>query len=240
MNRTLEEFYSIKSSKLISKKIDELFTEDADEITSKVEKVLNKKESFFNIKKDNRNKENQRTLLVSYFPLPDEEAGNIVIDISDRIKAENALSESEERFRTIYEFSPLGISILDTKGNYRRTNEAFQKIVGYAENELQKLNFKDITFPDDKKTSNIVFNSLVEQKFEKFQIEKRYVKKDGSTVWVNSIISLIKEQNGSRVRIVNMIEDITGRKQAELELIEKEKYYRALFENSSDSENYHK
>ncbi len=232
INDTLTHFYGTSPEDHIGKKVINVFPRET-EIESILLRVINRKEAFFNMQKLAGKKGNEKDLLVSYFPLPGDEIGNIVLDITSRVKAEAALKESEEKFRTIYELSPMGIAVLDLKGNYHRANQSFQKILGYTEEEIKKLNFKELVSPEDLE-SITNFKELISSELNKSHSEIRYKRKDGLIVWTVSTLSAIHDQKENELQVINMIVDISGRKQAELELREKEKYYRALFENSSD------
>ena len=235
INDTLTGFYGTTQKDHIGKKISEVFPEDSSEIESILLRVIHRKEAFFNLQKLSGKKGNEKDLLVSYFPLSGDEIGNIVLDITSRVKAETALKESEEKFRTIYELSPMGIAVMDLKGNFHRANQSFQKILGYSEEEIIKLNLTDVISPEDLE-KKIPIKDQILSAVNKSLSEKRYKRKDGSVVWTVSTLSVIHDQKENELNIINMIVDVSGKKRAELELIEKEKYYRALFENSSDLE----
>jgi PAS domain S-box-containing protein len=121
----------------------------------------------------------------------------------------------EQKFKTLFESSPLGISMNDSHGMFLRVNEAFQRIVGYSEGELTAMNFARITYPDDLAESKMLFGELVAGLRKDFRVEKRYIRKDGQVVWANTMCSAVRDAAGNFVFTFAMVEDITERKRAE-------------------------
>ena len=121
----------------------------------------------------------------------------VVLDITERKKAEEALKESEKMWRAIVANSPIGIA---TSGGaddqFLSANEAFCKILGYTEDELRKLTFEDITHPEDLKESVSKMGELENGKIFSFTLEKRYIKKDGTTIYGKIMVSAVRNQNG--------------------------------------------
>ena len=138
-------------------------------------------------------------------------------EISERRLMESSLRDREERLRLIYELSTIGIAEVDAKGTFTRFNAAFQKMFGYSEDELAKTNFLDVTHPEDVKVSLELMEQLKTKKRDFFKLEKRYFRKDGSLVWGRLSVSPIHNSQGSYLRSIAMLEDITERKAAEAE-----------------------
>jgi PAS domain S-box-containing protein len=139
----------------------------------------------------------------------------IAAEISERRRAAEALRKSEERFRTLFESAPIGISINDAEGRFLRINRSFQEMLGYTEDELRAMSFKEITFTDDLAESKRVFGELVEGKRKDFRIEKRYCRKNGGLTWANTNCSAVRDANGKFIYTFAMVEDISERKKAE-------------------------
>jgi PAS domain S-box-containing protein len=138
------------------------------------------------------------------------------LNITERKQTEEALMQSEERFRTVFEKSGMGIILMDLTGHPLQTNPAFQRMIGYSENELHAMSFTDFTHPDHRENDWQVFSDLLQDKFQsKFEMEKRYVRKDGQIVWARLTLSLIKDIQGQPQYTVAMVQDITERKLAE-------------------------
>ncbi len=142
----------------------------------------------------------------------------IVTDITDRKMAEDALRESEERFRAIFRNAGIGIALADMTKRFIQVNPAFQKMLKYSGQELLKKTFADITHPDDLEENIKSYSELIEGKREYYQIEKRYIRKDSELIWFNLIVSLIKDASGKPLFTLGLAEDITSRKQMQKEL----------------------
>jgi PAS domain S-box-containing protein len=149
-------------------------------------------------------------------------------DITARKKMEEALRESEELFHATFNQAAVGIAHLAPDGHLLRINQRYCEIVGYPEEELGKMTFQQITHPDDLEMSITQFDLLRAGKLRDFSLEKRYICKDGSLVWVYLTVSMVYDPDGKQRYIVSVIEDITERKLAEEALRFSEARYRAL------------
>jgi PAS domain S-box-containing protein len=162
-------------------------------------------------------------------PLHDE-TGKLVrwygtgIDIEDRKRAEQALRKSEERWRFVFENSAIGVALTDLNGRFLATNHVFQTIVGYTEEELHALNFLDVTHEDYREANWALITELLEGKRGQFQIEKKYLRKDGSSIWVSNNVSLVPGTERVPRFIMALSEDIAERKRAEQALRRSEAY----------------
>ncbi len=162
-------------------------------------------------------------------PLRDE-AGELVkwygtaIDIEDRKQAEQALRKSEERWRSVFENSAIGVALTDLNGRFLATNRVYQTIVGYTEEELRALSFLEVTHEDYREANWALITELLEGKRQQFQIEKKYLRKDGSLIWVNNNVSLVPGTERVPRFIMALSEDITQRKLAEEALQRSEGY----------------
>jgi PAS domain S-box-containing protein len=135
-------------------------------------------------------------------------------DVSERKRAEEALEESEARFRAVFENAAIGIALVDVHGYTVESNPALQKMLGYNKTELAQMAFTEFTHPDDVQASWNLFMELGEGKRDRYQLEKRYCRKDGQIVWGQLTESLVRNQNGEPQYAIAMIEDISGRKRA--------------------------
>ncbi len=152
------------------------------------------------------------------------------IDITERKQAEEALRKSEERWRSVFENSAIGVALTDLNGRFLATNSAYQKMLGYTEEEFRKLTFLDITHEDHREYNWDLINELFEGKRKQFQIEKQYRRKDGSLIWVSNNVSLVPGTESMPRFIMALSEDITERKQAEEALRKSEERWRTLLE----------
>ncbi|HEX8843850.1 MAG TPA: ABC transporter substrate binding protein [Pyrinomonadaceae bacterium] len=152
-------------------------------------------------------------------------------DITERKLAEEALRKSENLWRTIFNDAAIGIAIVNPEGRPVETNPAFQKILGYTKEELLHLWFVDFTHPDDTIKEFPLHQEMIEGKRDHYQMEKRYIRKDGQVRWVNLIASVIPAEQPGEFFGVGMVEDITERKQAEEQLKTSSVQLRALSES---------
>jgi PAS domain S-box-containing protein len=134
------------------------------------------------------------------------------------LRAEEALRKSEERWRSVFENSAIGVALTDMNGRFLATNHVYQKMLGYTEAELRALLFLDVTHEDYREANLALIAELVEGKRRQFQIEKKYRRKDGSSIWVSNNVSLVPGTERVPRFIMALSEDITQRKRAEQSL----------------------
>src|ERR1700677_2217767 len=164
-----------------------------------------------------------RWFLVRGMPLRDAHGEvlkwyGIATDIEDRKRAEEALRNSEERWRSVFENSAIGVALTDLNGRFLATNHVFQAMVGYTEEELRALTFLDLTHEHYLQANWSLITELVEEKRRQFQIEQQYRRKDGSSIWVSNNVSLVPGTERIPRFIMALSEDITERKRAEAKL----------------------
>jgi PAS domain S-box-containing protein len=152
-------------------------------------------------------------------------------DITERMQADQALRESEERFRTLFEQAAVGVALLETKtGRYVRINQKYCDFLGYSIEEMLLRKLQDVTYPDDTQT-NVDQNALlIAGTIREFSIEKRYFRKDGTVVWGNLTASPLWKPGTQPETYfhIAVVEDITTRKQAEENLRRQNEYLLAL------------
>ncbi len=156
--------------------------------------------------------------------------------IAERHQTEVALRESEERFRSIFDHAPLGIILVsDINGRITLCNTAFQHIIGYSAEQIQRMTVMEITHPEDISKSMEQYQSLLEGRLTHYSVEKRYLRQDGATVWVDLTVSVIRDESGKFAYTIGMVDDITKRKHVENAFQENEQLFRLLFEKSGDA-----
>jgi len=145
-------------------------------------------------------------------------------DLEERKRAEDALRKSEERWRSVFENSAIGVALSDLSGRFLATNHVYQTIVGYTGEELLAINLLDLTHEDYRQANWALITELVEGKRRQFQIEKQYRRKDGSSIWVSNSVSLVPGTEMVPRFIMALSEDITQRKRSEEALQRSEAY----------------
>ena len=151
-----------------------------------------------------------------------------------RKRVEEALRESEERFRVVFESAPFGMVVVDAAGTPLQYNRAFQEMLGYSDQELREKDVAEYTHPDDLEETRKLFAELRQGKRDRYQIEKRYVKKDGQIVWGNIAFTSVRDAQGDVQYLIGTVKDITERKRAEEALRESEQRYRSLTNDALD------
>ncbi len=142
-------------------------------------------------------------------------------DITKRRLAEEALRESETRFKTVFNEAPLGIAVIDSlTGHIYSVNPMFAKIAGRTMEELAHIDWMSITHPDDVQADLDNMALLNAGEISGFHMEKRYLHHDGTPVWINMTIAPVSVEGNLHLRHLCMIEDITERKRAEALLLE--------------------
>ncbi len=137
-------------------------------------------------------------------------------DITERIRAEKALRESELRFRTVYERSPIGIALVDSRtGSFLQVNPKFCEIAGRGEEELLQIDLASITHADDLGQTSERLQQLAEEKLANYEMEKRYLRPDGSARWVRVLAVPMWSKGEKRRWHLGLVEDITERRQSE-------------------------
>lgn len=157
-----------------------------------------------------------------------------VRDITEKMKGEKALRGSEERFRKIFENSPIGIVMSDRDFRFTRANEAFCGMLGYSDNELISLTFRDITHPEHLHQDEENIKRLSRGEIPVYRTEKRYLRKDSKTVWGAVTISVLRDNDGQTICYLGTIEDITERKEAEVRLELSHSLLAATLESTAD------
>ncbi len=144
---------------------------------------------------------------------------NVVTDIDDRKKMQEAWFESETRFRTAFENAPIGMELISLTGEILRVNKAFCELTGYTNDELEKMNFRDITHPDDLLSNENVVQELKNGTIDVTSFEKRYIRKDSSIIWVFVSATLFRNTQDIPQYFIAQVEDITRRKKAEEDML---------------------
>jgi PAS domain S-box-containing protein len=147
--------------------------------------------------------------------------------ITEQVEARRALADSEARFRVTFENAPIGIGHVAPDGRWLRVNKAMCRFLGYAADELTTKSFQDTTHPNDLAASVARIEQMCDGKVDRYDADKRYLRKDGAIVWGRLTASCVRKSDGSIDYFVTVVEDITARKQTEEELHKSEERFRS-------------
>ena len=137
----------------------------------------------------------------------------LIRDISQRLEAERALRESEERFANAFRLSPHGMAFVALDGRWLRANKALCEMLGYSEEELRDIDFQTVTHPEDVPEDLAHLARLVSGEVSSYHRVKRYYGKDRRLIWVSVAISAVHDASGAPLYYVGQIEDITLQRQ---------------------------
>ena len=153
----------------------------------------------------------------------------ITRDLTELKLAEEQLRKSEERWRAVFENSAAGIALTDPAGTrFLSANAAFQKMLGYPEEELRALTFMDVTHEGDREANRRLLVELRGGRQSSYEMQKRYRRKDGSLIWAGIHVSMVPGTESIPRFLMAIVEDITERKRAQEELQYSFKQLRAL------------
>jgi PAS domain S-box-containing protein len=157
--------------------------------------------------------------LVTRYPVRDEQGevvgvGCISIDITARKHVENRLREAEDRFRGAFDSAAVGMALVGDDGRFLEVNRALCAIMGYSEEELLAQTFQQITHPEDLDGDVALVRQVLSGERQSYQLDKRYIRKDGEAVWVRLSVSLVRDADGAPVHFVAQIKDISEQRRA--------------------------
>jgi len=162
------------------------------------------------------------------------EVVNIFRDITHRRRLEETAKAEAEQFEAAFRYAPIGMALVGLDGSFLRINEAFCRIVGYAEAKMLALDFQTITHPEDLDADLDQLRQLTAGEIDRYRMDKRYLRADGEQVWVHLSVSLVKDARGAPKHYVAQVQDLTDRRAAEAALRASEARYRVLAEVSED------
>jgi len=153
-------------------------------------------------------------------PIGDRE-GNVLSvlsmtrDATERRRTEEALRRGRERLQAIFQRSGIGMTLADLEGRFLQSNPALHSFLGYSAEELRSLTVHQVSHPEDMTKDREKMQDLLAGESDRYQIEKRYIRKDGKVVWGRLTVSLLPGGEDQPHLALGMIEDISGRKAAE-------------------------
>ncbi|MBN2047120.1 MAG: PAS domain S-box protein [Anaerolineaceae bacterium] len=153
-------------------------------------------------------------------------------DITEMRAMERALREREAQYRNIFEKAGVGITRVGLDGSWIDVNPKMCQILGYEKKEIIGKTFLDFTHPKDMAFSREKADELIEGKIQSYAIQKRYLHKNGSTIWVSLTVSMVRDESGNPHHMISVVEDITERKRIERALQLSEENFRGLVHNT--------
>jgi PAS domain S-box-containing protein len=136
-------------------------------------------------------------------------------DLTQQKRSEEALRRSDAEFRIIFENAAIGMVLVDPSGGPLRSNRALQTMLGYSDEELTAVTFVHLTHPEDIALDSSLFRDVVDGKLDRYQIKKRYIRRNGDVRWARLTVSALRKEDGSLQYCVAMVEDITSQELAE-------------------------
>jgi two-component system sensor histidine kinase/response regulator len=128
------------------------------------------------------------------------------------------LAESQEQFRSAFDSAPIGMALVAPDGRWLKVNDSLCKIIGYSEQELLATTFQAVTHPDDLAGDLAYVRQMLDGTIRTYQMEKRYLHKNGAVVWILLSVSLVRTAREEPLHFISQIQDITERKRADAEL----------------------
>jgi len=242
-NTMLEAMTGFKESELEKKGevcsiVPRILAEDRDKVADVVKHACNEKEPFeveYRFKHKDKSIKWLKEIGRPVFGPNDELLfiDGIITDITAHKRAEEALVESEGRFRALFEQAAVGVSQVETAtGRFLKVNRKYCDIVGYSPEEMMSLTFQEITHPEDLPEDLDNMKRLVKGDVREFDMEKRYLHKSGAIVWVSLSVSAMWGAGEEPSCHIAVVEDITERKRAEEALRDRDEKWRSLAETA--------
>ncbi len=196
-------------------------SEEAFQAAAGIRAVLNGAIKDFSLEYPCHAPTEQRWFRLMVTPLDNDLSSGAAVmhfNITEHKRALDAVRESEQRFRSMFEAAVHGIAISTPDGRYLQANEAYCRMLGYSEDELRARNFASLTHSEDLVLNLEKLNALLGGQLENFALEKRYLTKNGGIVWARTSVSPANAAGGELATLVEMAEDITERKLGEFRL----------------------
>ena len=155
----------------------------------------------------------------------------MIEDVTGRKQMQEELRQSEARFRSMFENAGVGMALVGLDRRPIALNEAMLRMTGYSHEELMQMAGGDIIYPPDNQVGQQEYAELLKGQRASYQMERRYMRKNGQVYWVRMNNSVVRDAEGQPLYLVTMVEDIDAQKQAQEELRISEARFRAMFEN---------
>ncbi|MCC5629280.1 PAS domain S-box protein [Nostoc sphaeroides CHAB 2801] len=223
INQVFADINGLTIEEHLGRKFSEVLPAMAAELEQQLQRVLDTGEPLLNVEISGKTKEQPERYgywLGNYYPVNNAMGetigiGIILAEVTAAKQTEVALRESEERFRAMFNQAAVGITLVALDGRFLQVNPALCEITGYSHEELIQLNFQDITHPDDLEIDWENARRVLTKEISGYSLEKRYIRKDGSIVWVNLTSSAVWDDKGFPKYALGIVEDISERKRVE-------------------------
>ena len=153
---------------------------------------------------------------------------------SELKKEKEALKKSEARFRSYFNLPMHGIAIISPEKGWIEVNDRICSMIGYSRDEITRMTWSEMTHPDDLAENLKQFNRVLSGQIDHYNMDKRFIRKDGNVVWTNLSVGSVRKPDGSVDHMIAIVEDITERKRVEDELFKSEEKYRNILENMEE------
>lgn len=236
-NEALLDFLGVTRESVLGKTVHEVMPKDVADISQDADKDLFEHGGTQVYEVKVQRKDGAFRDMVFYKALFNDKYGNAagvvatVVDISDFKHIEDALRESELRFREAFQSALIGMAIVSLEGKFLMVNSALCQMLGYTEEDLLAVTIDNVSHPEDIGEARVQRERLVSAEISSYRLKKRYLHRSGRLVWAMTGVSLIRDKEGRPLYFVKEIEDISERLWAEEQLKKSEIKFRALFEN---------
>ncbi|MEH2326696.1 MAG: PAS domain S-box protein [Nostoc sp.] len=222
INQVFADINGLTIEEHLGRKFGEVLPKMAGKEELQLQRVLDTGEPLLNVEISGKTREQPERYgywLGNYYPVNNAMGetvgiGIILADVTAAKQTEGALRESEERFRTMFNQAAVGITLVALDGQFLQINPALCEITGYSHEELIQLNFQSLTHPDDLEVDWENGRRVLAKEISGYSLEKRYIRKDGSIVWVNLTSSAVWDTKGQPKYALGIIEDISKRQVA--------------------------
>lgn len=136
-------------------------------------------------------------------------------ELRDRKRIEATLRENQETFQRYFNMGTVGMGVIAPNMKWLETNDRLRQMLGYTDEELKQLTWTEMTHADDLDTNLLLFNQILDNQRDSYELDKRYLRKDGTVVFTTAYVSCYRNQNGTVRYCLASLVDISGRKQAE-------------------------
>jgi len=212
--------FGIPEDDITGRTVNEIYdSAQADIHTENNRLVLDQQSATENILPGVRRDGSPGEFLVVKFPIvasgQEPLVGSLALDVTEHRQAEKTLSESEARFRSYFELPLHGLAITSPDKGWIQANDRICSILGYSRDELMATSWAEITYPEDLAADLLQFNRLLSGEIDRYELEKRFVRKDGRVIWTSIAVGGVRNPDGSLAYSIGVMSDIDERKQAE-------------------------